>query len=377
MAEISANQMYNTKRITSLCGAAREVCMCLAESTLNKKKMVAQDCVDMFRNYRPNHYAAPHTSWVFLERGCEMITMKFQQVTFDDLCDEYLKYSKTNKAKRSHERDILSVKHLLDVFSNTPADEITAHDVEIYKNRRRNIVKPATVNRELSCIKHMYTKAVQWGFVKNNPLRCVMKFKEPPGRVRYLVRDEIKTLIACCADHLKPIVAMALTTGMRKSEILNLRWSDVDMDNRLITIRKTKNNRMKILPINRILHNTLNKLGPRKDSSYIFTNKDGKPFKQVHRGFKAALRRAGIKDFRFHDLRHTFASHLVMRGVDIRTVQELLGHKNIMMTMRYSHLSNDHLHAAVATLTAKTIKEMPGRRIELRTPGFSVRCSTN
>jgi len=363
-------------RSTFLSGAARKVCMCLSESTL-MEKMVTQDGADMFRDDQPIHYAAPRTSWVFLERGCEMITMKFQQVSFRDLCEEYLKYSKTNKAKKSYERDILSVSHLLRMFSNTLADEITAHDIEVYKNRRRNTVKPATVNRELSCIKHMYTKAVQWGFVKNNPLKSVMKFKEPPGRVRYLERKEIGALIACCAEHLKPIVAMALTTGMRKSEILNLRWSDVDMVNRLITIRKTKNNHMKRMPINRILYSTLNRLGPANCDGYVFTSKNGKPYTTITKGFKAALRRAGIDDFRFHDLRHTFASHLVMRGVGIRTVQELLGHKNILMTMRYSHLSNDHLHAAVATLTGKTAIEMPGRRIELRTPGFSVRCSTN
>ena len=313
-----------------------------------------------------------------IKGGREMITLMVEHTFFEKICKEYLQFSKTNKTKKSYERDILSIKHLSEYFSGKLLEEITARDLEQYKNRRRIKVMPATVNRELSCIKHMFNKAVQWGYLKKNPLQCVMKFKEPPARVRYLTEEEIERLENSCINHLRPIVVMALNTGMRKSEILNLKWSDIDMRNRLVIIRHTKNNEIKMVPINNTLYFHLVLLSPKPNGHYVFENKNGKPYTKIFKGFKAALRRAGISDFRFHDLRHTFASRLVMAGVDIRTVQELLGHKSLRMTMKYSHLSDKHLRDAVDKLTQEiAAKKMPGRRIELRTPGFSVRCSTN
>jgi len=273
-----------------------------------------------------------------------------QKVRFEKLCEEYLEYSKSNKTERSYLRDQTNVKSLLNNFSGKLVSEITAHDLEIYKNQRREKVKPASVNRELSCIKHMFTKAIEWGYTAANPLRAVMKFKEPPGRDRYLAEDEEERLMNCCSEHTKQIVVMALNTGMRRGEMLNLKWSDINLKTRMIIIRKSKNNEMRMIPINNTLYSTLIEIGPQLDNDYVFADDSGKPFVTIKTGFKAALRRAGIKDFRFHDLRHTFASRLVMSGVDIRTVQQLMGHKDIRMTMRYSHLSNAHLREAIKKL---------------------------
>ena len=119
------------------------------------------------------------------------------------------------------------------------------------------------------------------------------------------------------------------------------------MRNRTITLRKTKNNELRITPINDTLYETIKGLPRYFKSDYLFFNKDGDRLKTIRTGFEKAVKRAGIEDFTFHDLRHTFASHLVMNGVDIRTVQQLLGHKDIKMTMRYSHLSDSHLMDAV------------------------------
>ncbi|MEO0124515.1 MAG: tyrosine-type recombinase/integrase [candidate division WOR-3 bacterium] len=273
-----------------------------------------------------------------------------KEVLFDNLCAEYLNFSKANKAAQSYRRDQVNVKNLLKSFSGKLVSEISAYELERYKSLRVKEVTPASVNRELSCIKHMFNKAVQWGYLKENPLRLVMKFKEPPGRVRYLTEEEIDKLLDCCANHLRPIVVTALNTGMRKGEILNLRWSDVDLKNRVITLKRTKNNEIRMVPINQVLYNELLKIEKRYGSQYVFADKNGKPYGDIKNGFNHALKRAGISDFRFHDLRHTFASRLVMVGVDIRTVQELMGHKDIKMTMRYSHLSNLHLREAVKKL---------------------------
>ena len=145
---------------------------------------------------------------------------------------------------------------------------------------------------------------------------------------------------------------MALNTGMRKSEILDLRWENIDLDNRAITIRKSKNNEIRIIPINELLYGVLKKLYNHKTSEYVFT-RFGNPVRDVRTAFNNALKLASIEDFRFHDLRHTFASHLVMNGAHLRTVQQLMGHKDIKMTMRYSHLSKDFVQEAVENLGAK------------------------
>jgi integrase len=272
-------------------------------------------------------------------------------ITINELSKEYLTYSKANKTADSYRRDQTSIDNLLNAFQGRLISKISAHDLELYKNMRRSQVEPATVNRELSCIKHMFRKAVDWEYLKDNPLKCVRRFKEPPGRVRYLTMDEIDKLLKACAKHLKPIVIFALNTGMRKGEILRLRWSDIDMINRMIKITVSKNNELRYMPINDTLYSLLKKLqNGRKNDGNVFVWKNGKPILRINNGFYNAMERAGITDFRFHDLRHTFASHLAMNGVDIRVIQQLLGHKTISMTMRYSHLSNKNLRQAVDRL---------------------------
>lgn len=273
-----------------------------------------------------------------------------RKMTIDALSNEYLKFSQANKRPKVYQRDRTLIKHLLKQFSGHEIKTISAHDLEEYKSIRITAVSPATVNREVTCIKHMFNKAVEWQYLKHNPLLSVKRFKEPPGRLRYLVTTEIDLLLNECAKHLRPIVIMALNTGMRKGEILDLKWADLNMDNRVITIKRTKNNEIRTIPMNNLLYSTLNHLcNGCTNGQPVFTY-DGKPLQDIRRSFETACRNAGIEDFRFHDLRHTFASRLVMVGVNIRTVQELMGHKDIRMTMRYSHLSDSHLKNAVKKL---------------------------
>ena len=286
--------------------------------------------------------------------GDSLDTVRPKKVLFENMCDEYLVVAKANKTAKSYERDLTSTRTLLKVFRGQLLAEITPQELERYKCQRAACVAPSTVNRELGCIKHMFNVAVQWGYLRENRLRAVRKLKEPPGRVRYLNPDEIERLLACCSPVVRPIVIMALNTGMRKGEILHLRWGEVDLHNRLVKITRTKNNELKILPLNDRLYDLLLSLERGRPESYVFANPNGKPYRDVKKGFAAALRRAGIEDFRFHDLRHTFASRLVMAGVDIRTVQDLLGHKDIKMTMRYSHLSDVHMREAVKKVEVGT-----------------------
>jgi integrase len=272
-----------------------------------------------------------------------------KKIAFPDFLKEYLQWAQVNKGTKTYALNCFCADRLRESFIGNLAG-LTAKQVEDYKVKRRATVAPATVNRELAVLKHLCTKAIEWGYLKANPLRSVKCLKEPPGRLRYLVRDEIEVFLAACSPHLRPIVMVALHAGMRKSEILALEWRDIDFVARIITVRLTKNNDHKIIPLNQSLYEELQQLARHLHSPYVFCNAEGKRYDEVKRSFHTACRKAGITDFRFHDLRHTFASHLIMNGINLKTVQHLLGHKDIRMTLRYAHLSKEHLQAAVGTL---------------------------
>ena len=272
-------------------------------------------------------------------------------ISFERFAQIYLEYSKTNKAQSTYWRhDRNNIGNLLSTFKGNTLSEITPIMIESYKARRIEKVSPATVNRELANLKNMFTKAIEWGMAKSNPTMGIRRLKEPPGRIRYLQTTEIKALIEACADHIKPIVLTALNAGMRKGEILQLRWGCVDLRNRKIVVLNSKNNESRIIPINKTLNDEFERIHKGKRGEYVFAAPNGQPYGDIKKGFAGAVRRAGIRDFRFHDLRHTFASYLVMSGVDLRTVQQLLGHKDLMMTMRYSHLSSKHVQESIERL---------------------------
>jgi len=273
---------------------------------------------------------------------------KQPKTRFKDFASEYLNFSKTNK--RSWLRDRTSIRHLKAVFGSRYLSDITPLMIEHYKAKRKDQVRPATVNRELACMKHMFTKAIEWGKTTENPAKKVNLLRENNARLRYLTSEEIKRLINAATPHLKPILTVALNTGMRKGEILNLKWEDIHWKRGVILLTDTKNSQWREIPMNGIVTKTLRGLMKRSNSPYVFPSWTGKPFTNVRKSFDSALRAAGIENFRFHDLRHTFASHLVMAGVDLTTVKELLGHKSIEMTMRYSHLSPLHKKQAVKKL---------------------------
>jgi integrase len=272
-----------------------------------------------------------------------------KMIAFADFVEEYLAWAKAHKSAGTHALNVHCAKRLKRVFTG-PLSAITARQVEQYIAQRRASVAPATVNIELSLLKHMCVKAIEWNYLKVNPLKSVKFLKEPPGRLRYLTREEMGALTAACARHLRPIVVMGLNTGMRRAEMLGLTWADIDLATRSITLRRTKSNRLRVIPINQTLYEELQRLPPHLHSPYVFCNDNGKPFSEVRRAFQTACHRAGIAGFRFHDLRHTFASHLVMNGVNLRAAQQLLGHQDIRMTLRYNHLSQEHLQEAVGTL---------------------------
>ncbi len=295
---------------------------------------------------------------------------KEEKVKFEDFAAQYLEFHCKLNNKTWKTSDEKKVNNLKKYFSGKYLYEITSLDVEKFKSARAKKVKKlnqgkeqfishTTVNRDLACLKSMFNRAIEWKKAKDNPVKQVKLFRENNQRLRYLEKEEIETLLANCHNYLKPIVITALNTGMRKGEILKLKWHDIDFRRDIIYLYDTKNGEKSQLPMNMEVKTTLIKVRKHLQSPYIFCSKAGKPFGDIKKSFLTALTNSGIINFRFHDLRHTFASHLVMSGVDLNTVRELLRHKTIQMTLRYSHLSPDHKKRAVDILGKNLGKVAP------------------
>ena len=278
---------------------------------------------------------------------------RIPNITLKEFAPEYLAWAEPRiKSYRSRKG---FVRQLVNDFGHIPLNNFSIAIIEQWQSNRMKINgnKPASVDSMLAVLKHMFSKAFEWKKVSEHSLQQVRKvklFNPNNRRLRYLSEEECRRLIDECENHLKPIVITALHTGMRKTEILSLTWNMVDLQNRIITLAYTKNNERREIPISSLLYNTLKNQRTRIDTNYVFHDKNGRPFKDIKKSFSSALVRAKIPDFVFHDLRHTFASHLVMAGVDIVTVQKLLGHKTLTMTLRYAHLANAHRINAIDKL---------------------------
>lgn len=271
-------------------------------------------------------------------------------VTLAVFVERYLKYARVNKI--SWLRDEQMSAHLCKAFGQKHLSEVSSLDVENYKIRRLKIVKPATVNREVVLLKRMFNLAKQWDFATENPVKGVKLFREDNIVERILGPEEEERLLAEAHPDLQPILVAALNTGMRLGELLALTWADIDLSQRLLIVRKSKNGRVRRIPINDRLLETFRSLesGFARDAFVFPSPLSGKRRYSLRTAFQAAQKRAGISSLRFHDLRHTFATRLVAAGVDIVTVKELLGHQDISMTLRYAHASPERSLEAVCRL---------------------------
>jgi len=235
--------------------------------------------------------------------------------------------------------------------------ELLSQTETIRKTKKSN----ATVNRYLAALSTAISTAInEWGWMEENPLRKVSKLKEPRGRVRYLSDEERELLLIACKESHNPdlylTVILAMSTGGRQSEIWGLSWKCVDLKNGFITFEETKNDEPRSVPLTGHALELMMERSkvPRIDTDLVFPSRvDQQKHLDFRKPFQMALKAAQIEDFRWHDLRHCAASYLVMAGVDMRTVAEILGHKTLQMTQRYTHLSPEHLKDAVAKMNLK------------------------
>lgn len=228
------------------------------------------------------------------------------------------------------------------------------------RNKKRS---PSTVNRYLAVISHAFTIASkEWGWISENPLRMIIKPKEPRGRVRYLSDQERDSLLKVCNESKNPylytIVILALSTGMRLGEIMQLYWSNVDFQRKRIILEETKNGERRQVPLVGKALELLENLHSNHQicTKLLFPSKyDYSKSIDIRSAWEAAIKKANIENFRFHDLRHSCASYLAMNGSSIVEIAAVLGHKTLQMAKRYTHLSDTHLTNVVAKMNEKIL----------------------
>jgi len=257
-------------------------------------------------------------------------------------------------------------------FGSRPIGQITPAELQDWQAQKRQTSKPATVNRMMCRLRHMFNKAVEWGLIDESPMRRIKFIRENNARLRYLSLEECERLVAgCLAPHLKAIVTIALHTGMRSGEIRSILWRDVDFDSGFIIIRQSKNGESRHVPMDSAVVELFRNYPPTTGSDFVFTNSAGGRLGWLQHGFRKALLRAGLTDLHFHDLRHTFASCWMMAGGELYALKDILGHKSIAMTQRYAHLSPAYRRSMVDRM--EQIWAKPANQpIEAAKPGTPV-----
>ncbi len=277
------------------------------------------------------------------------------RITFAELAKDYLNYAR--QAGRSPERAEYALKPLLIFFgANTLASEIKRANVEDYRDSRSQEVKPGTVFRELTTLRALFNRGVERDLLPGNPAARI-RMPKLKGRQRLLSQDEIEALLRACqsskAKYLYDAVKLCLLTGLRKSELLWLRWADLDLKDRVLVVEHGKGDKQRMIPLCEQAVELLRRLA--RDSEFVI-NDQGRQIKSIRRSFNYAVKKTQLPDVVFHDLRHQFGSMLAASGADPFSIRALLGHSDLKTSMIYVHLSGGKLRRAVESLPELTPK---------------------
>jgi integrase len=278
---------------------------------------------------------------------------KAAQTTLGKLCQWYLKLPEV-KAKKSYRRDGEFIRHLLRIFGEKiKIKYLTAGKVESYQNKRLSepsprflgkTIRPATINKEVTCLKTILNRAVRHDKLEFNPVKEVKKLPENNVRMRIISKNDFERLVNECPIHLKPIILVAYYTGMRRSEIVNLSWEEVDLSKGFIRLAadRTKTSIGRSIPLHPQVKSMLAGLPKGLKTNRVFLRK-GTPFSEIKTAFRSACNRADIKDFTFHDLRHCALNNLRLAGNDYFRIMAISGHKTMSVFKRYNLVTEEEL----------------------------------
>jgi integrase len=286
-------------------------------------------------------------------------------LTFEDFARQhYLPYAKSHK--QTWDTDRMQIERRLNpALGNLRMRSITSKDISHIHLEEKARTSASTANHLLTLLKRMLNLAVKWGLLEKNPAGGQEKFKEGPLRERYLSKEELPRFLKALEEQDDRLSVAALRlllyTGCRREEVVSLRWENAHLNEERIYLSKTKNGHRRTVHLNGRAKEVILDLLARKEqedrtrgSEYVFPSRNGakKPYiYDLRKPFEKACATAGIENFRIHDLRHTFASMAVSSGVPLYTVQRLLGHQDIAMTQRYSHLSDADMKKATEAVS--------------------------
>jgi len=291
-----------------------------------------------------------------------------RSITLRELAERYIEYAKSSK--RSWSRDVVCLKHILQmeiddrVLGDYTLDSIKVATIQKYQIRRKREMDQkysdhsvseedrsfSSVNKELACLRHMFNLGIEWELLAKNPVVSKsIRFDKEKARGRTLEDDEFSKLLQSCSGQLYKIVIVALNTGMRRGEILGLKWEYVKLDQGKIEIKHTKTDEDRTIPINAFLKSLLESM-PR-EGVYVFLNRQGGRIGTIKTSWGNAVERAGINNLRFHDLRHTVATRLARAKVTESVIALILGHKRNTMTSRYINPHWDEMVEGIAVMS--------------------------
>lgn len=316
----------------------------------------------MVSNYKETAQKILSKIEVEIAEGRYLEKKEQKNVLFADFAEEYFNtYVKMENKNADNQRKFIN--GLAGEFKGMYLHQINVLVIRKYLAERAQTLRPSSVNKYLTMLKSMFNRAIEWGiWLGTNPTMAIKKLPENNERYRWLTEEEQKKLLSHCSGMTQIIVMIALKTGMRWGEIINLKWRQspnsnyIDFDNDAIVVHESlsKSQKSRFIPLSGTLKQVLQKVPKYSGAEYIFWNPTKKrQLRTIRTSFENAVKRAEISDFRFHDLRHTFASQLVRSGVDLYVVQKLLGHANPKMTQRYAHLQPAQLKTAIDRIDRK------------------------
>jgi len=293
--------------------------------------------------------------------GRHFITAEAKKHTLAELIDRYIKTTLPNYSPKEQAERTIKLKWWRSQLGAYSLDKIKSAELTEQRDILLQTRAPATTVRYMAALSHAFTIATnEWEWLHENPLKKVKKPTEPRGRVRFLDDEERARLLAECQASTSPqlylCVILALSTGMRKAELMNLHWKDVKLNEGYLILHQTKNGQRRRVPLAGHGLALLRDYGKirRLDTPLVFPSESNpqKP-SNLKSAFEYALERAAIHDFKWHDLRHCTASYLAMNGASLAEIAEILGHKTLAMVQRYAHLSDGHVSNVVASMNAK------------------------